>query len=153
MTRAMGPEVEPRLGRALKLHTGINTGLIVTNLRDDRDGRVASQEIRSTSARGSSPAPRTTRSCSGRRRASWWRTSSNIEPLEPVMLKGKAEQITPYRLIAERATPATALQPFIARWAEIRQFTAIVEGCLEFGWGRTVYVRADAGVGKSKLLE
>jgi class 3 adenylate cyclase len=40
MMRGISPEVEPRWGRALRLHTGVNSGLIVTSLRDDRDGRV-----------------------------------------------------------------------------------------------------------------
>ena len=75
------------------------------------------------------------------------------EPLEPVMLKGKAEQFTPYRLVAERAMPVTTSQPFIGRRAELRQFTGIVEECLESGRGQAVYVRADVGVGKSRLVD
>ena len=39
LVRQISPEVEVRLGQALRLHTGIHTGLIVTNMRDDRDGR------------------------------------------------------------------------------------------------------------------
>jgi hypothetical protein len=38
MVRMMSPKVEDRIGKPLTMHTGINTGLIVTNLRDDRDG-------------------------------------------------------------------------------------------------------------------
>ncbi|HWN70070.1 MAG TPA: adenylate/guanylate cyclase domain-containing protein, partial [Haliangium sp.] len=40
MVRAMSPEVEERIGQPLRMHTGIHTGLIVTNQRDDRDGRI-----------------------------------------------------------------------------------------------------------------
>ncbi len=39
LVRGVSPEVEGRIGRPLRMHTGINTGLIVTNLRDDGDGR------------------------------------------------------------------------------------------------------------------
>ena len=38
LARRISAEVEEKIGRPLRLHTGINTGLIVTNLRDTRDG-------------------------------------------------------------------------------------------------------------------
>ena len=38
--RSISPETEEKIGRPLRMHTGIDTGLIVTSLRDDRDGRV-----------------------------------------------------------------------------------------------------------------
>jgi class 3 adenylate cyclase len=38
LVRSMSPEVEDRIGKPLRLHTGINTGLIVTNVKDRRDG-------------------------------------------------------------------------------------------------------------------
>ncbi|MEE8555930.1 MAG: adenylate/guanylate cyclase domain-containing protein, partial [bacterium] len=38
LARELSPEVEEKIGRPLRMHTGINTGLIVTHLRDDREG-------------------------------------------------------------------------------------------------------------------
>ncbi|MDH3357242.1 MAG: adenylate/guanylate cyclase domain-containing protein, partial [Desulfobacteraceae bacterium] len=38
MVRQISPGIENRTGKPLTMHTGINSGLIVTNLRDDRDG-------------------------------------------------------------------------------------------------------------------
>ncbi len=153
MMRGMSPEVEPRLGRALRLHTGINTGLIVTSLRDDRDGRIGvTGDTINTGARLKSLAEDDT-ILLGPETRKLVADEFETEPLEPVALKGKAEQLTPYRLVAERATPATASQSFIGRRAEIRQFTAIVEGCLESVRGQAVYVRADVGVGKSRLVD
>jgi class 3 adenylate cyclase/tetratricopeptide (TPR) repeat protein len=153
MMRGISPEVESRLGRALLLHTAINTGLIVTSLRDDRDGRVGvTGDTINTGARLKSLAeddvillgPETRKLVAD---------EFETEPLAPVALKGKAELLTPYRLVAERATPATASQPLIGRRAELRQFTGIIEGCLESGRGQAVYVRADVGVGKSRLVD
>ena len=153
MMRGISPEVEPRLGRALRLHTGINTGLIVTSLRDDRDGRVGvTGDTINTGARLKSLAEDDT-ILLGPETRKLVADEFETEPLEPVALKGKAEQLTPYRLIAERATPATVSQPFIGRRAELRQFTGIVEECLESGRGQAVYVRADVGVGKSRLVD
>jgi class 3 adenylate cyclase/tetratricopeptide (TPR) repeat protein len=153
MMRGISPEIEPRLGRALRLHTGINTGLIVTSVRDDRDGRIGvTGDAINTGARLKALAEDDTILLGPETRrliADHFET----EPLEPVALRGKAEQLTPYRLVAERTTPATASQPFIGRRAELRQFTGIVEECLESGRGQTVYVRADVGVGKSRLVD
>jgi class 3 adenylate cyclase len=36
--RALGDELAPQLGTALRMHIGINTGLMITQLRDGRDG-------------------------------------------------------------------------------------------------------------------
>ncbi len=153
MVRGMSPEVEPRLGRSLRLHTGINTGLIVTSRRDDRDGRVGvTGDSINTGARLKSLAeddmillgPETQKLVVD---------EFETEPLDPVVLKGKAEQIAIYRLIAERAVPAMASQAFVGRRTEIRQFTGILKECLESRRGQVVYIRADAGVGKSRLTD
>src|SRR5688572_26768712 len=108
MMREISPEVEPRLGRTLRLHTGINTGLIVTSLRDDRDGRVGvTGDTVNIGARLKSFAeddaillgPETRKLVAD---------AFEIAPLEPATLKGRTEQITPYRLLAERTTPSSA---------------------------------------------
>src|SRR5262249_23367400 len=39
LVRQMSSEIEACLGQPIRMHTGVHTGLIVTNLRDDRDGR------------------------------------------------------------------------------------------------------------------
>jgi class 3 adenylate cyclase/tetratricopeptide (TPR) repeat protein len=153
MTRAISPELEPRLGRAVRLHTGINTGLIVTSLRDDRDGRIGvTGDTINTGARLKSLAQDDT-ILLGPETRKLVSDEFETEPLKPVALRGKAGQITPYRLIGERSAPATASQPIIGRRAEIRQFTGIVEECEESGRGQAVYVRADVGVGKSRLVD
>jgi class 3 adenylate cyclase/tetratricopeptide (TPR) repeat protein len=153
MVRSVSPEVEPRLGRSLRLHTAINTGLIVSTLRDDRDGRVGvTGDTINTGARLKALAeddvillgPETRKLLAD---------DFEVQPLQPVALKGKAEQITPYRLIAERADRSAAWHPFVGRRAELRQFKGILEGCLESGRGQAVYVRGEVGVGKSRLLD
>lgn len=37
---ALSKPFEDRIGRKLRMHSGIHSGLIVTNFRDDRDGRI-----------------------------------------------------------------------------------------------------------------
>ena len=38
LVRKISPEVEARISTKLRMHTGINTGLVVTHIRDIRDG-------------------------------------------------------------------------------------------------------------------
>ena len=38
LVRKISPEVEERIGTKLRMHTGISTGLVVTHIRDIRDG-------------------------------------------------------------------------------------------------------------------
>ena len=153
MVRGMSTEVEPRLGRALRLHSGINTGLIVTSMGDDRDGRVGvTGDTVNTGARLRALA-QDDMILLGPGTRSLVADVFETEALEPVALKGKAGTITPYRLLAERATPAKAPQPFIGRRAELRQFAGIVAMCLESGRGQAVYVRGDAGIGKTWLVD
>lgn len=153
MVRALGPELEPQLGRALRLHTGINTGLVVTSLRDDRDGRVGvTGDAINTCARLRSLAQDDT-ILLGPETCKLVADEFDTEALDPVALKGKTEQITPHRLIAERTGSTAASQRLVGRRAEMRQFIGIVEGCRESGRGQAIYVRADVGVGKSRLVD
>jgi class 3 adenylate cyclase/tetratricopeptide (TPR) repeat protein len=43
--------------------------------------------------------------------------------------------------------------PIVGRRTELRQFAGILEACQETGTGHTVYVRGDAGIGKTRLVE
>ena len=38
LVRKISPEVEERIGTKLRMHTGISTGLVVTHIRDIREG-------------------------------------------------------------------------------------------------------------------
>ncbi|MRV72944.1 tetratricopeptide repeat protein [Duganella sp. FT92W] len=51
------------------------------------------------------------------------------------------------------ASDASQLPPLIGRYAETRQFKAVAEGVLESQAGHILYVRAVAGVGKSRLAQ
>ena len=64
LVRGMSPEVEDRIGRPLRLHTGINTGLIVTNVKDRRDGTFGITGDVVNTGRGWPPTPTRTPSSS-----------------------------------------------------------------------------------------
>ena len=40
LARQLSPDVEEMIGRPLRMHTGIDTGLVVTSTADARDGTI-----------------------------------------------------------------------------------------------------------------
>jgi tetratricopeptide (TPR) repeat protein len=44
-------------------------------------------------------------------------------------------------------------RPFVGRRAELAQFDGVLHGCLATGSGQAVYLRGEAGIGKTRLLE
>jgi class 3 adenylate cyclase/tetratricopeptide (TPR) repeat protein len=78
----------------------------------------------------------------------------DCEEVGDVAVKGLSEPVKVWRLDgihAERET--TSGRPFVGRKREIRQFKGAIEDCLETEHGQTVYVRGEAGIGKSRLTE
>jgi class 3 adenylate cyclase/tetratricopeptide (TPR) repeat protein len=80
------------------------------------------------------------------------------EPLPPVMLKGKAQPVSAYRLVARRAdssveapSPATRQAVFVARARELAELREALDHA-ESGRGQVIGVVGEAGLGKSRLL-
>ncbi|SHH10309.1 AAA family ATPase [Massilia sp. CF038] len=57
------------------------------------------------------------------------------------------------RFVAMAAGAAGAAGPMIGRYAEMRQFKGVIETLHEFQSGHIIYVRGQAGIGKSRLLQ
>jgi class 3 adenylate cyclase/tetratricopeptide (TPR) repeat protein len=157
MVRQMSPEVEGRIGKPLTMHTGINTGLIVTNLRDDRDGLYGiTGETVNTGARFKSQAgsddilvsPETKRLI-----APYFETIA----LEEIRMKGKTKPTVPYRVIGEskiqtrfEVAEQKGFTPYTGRDQELTILHACLDKALQ-GEGQFVTVVGEAGVGKSRL--
>ncbi|MDJ1159517.1 adenylate/guanylate cyclase domain-containing protein [Chelatococcus sp. SYSU_G07232] len=67
-------------------------------------------------------------------------------------VKGFNEPVRAWRLEGLRAV-ATATRPFVGRRAELQQFQVALAACRETNVGRTIYIRGEAGIGKSRLAE
>jgi class 3 adenylate cyclase len=153
LARRISPEVEERIGRGLRMHTGIDTGLIVTNTRDVRDGTFGiTGDTINTGARLKALAeddqillsPET-----HQRVAAYFETTA----LHPMELKGKGLPLTPYRVAGEYPQPRQGQQAFVGRTTELHQCAGVLEDCLQTGRGQTLYVRGEAGIGKTRLVE
>ena len=74
--------------------------------------------------------------------------------MDDVDIKGIEQPISVWRLNGIRRTDAAdSAGPFVGRRAELRQFEGALEICRDSGAGQTVYVRGDAGIGKTRLLQ
>ena len=83
------------------------------------------------------------------------RNSVQVEPVEPLELKGKAERVPAYRLLAveEVGTVPRRQLPLVGREAELATLVAEFDAAVAAGSCRMVTIVAQAGVGKSRLVE
>jgi class 3 adenylate cyclase/tetratricopeptide (TPR) repeat protein len=155
---AMSPEVEKRTGKPISMHTGINTGLVVTGEVNTAKGThgVAGETV-NVASRLSSLAKAgeilvghdTYRQAEGH---------FTFEDLEPTTLKGKTEPVEVHKVISPKERPVTIHRlsglkaELIGRKAELGQLREAVEH-LRKGRGRIFSICGDAGTGKSRLIE
>ncbi|MDX1377137.1 MAG: tetratricopeptide repeat protein, partial [Burkholderiales bacterium] len=66
-------------------------------------------------------------------------------------MRGKQQPVVPYRIRGARSH-VEAGRPFVGRTEELQQFEALMRTCRELGRGRTIIVRGDPGIGKTRLL-
>ncbi|MDH5750973.1 MAG: AAA family ATPase [Deltaproteobacteria bacterium] len=158
MVRKLSRELEERIGCPLAMHTGINTGLILVQRSDTREGRygitgdtvnVAARLVSLAQSDEIMLSPETRRLC-----GSFIRT----EALEPIMMKGKSQPQIPYRVVEEavlgsrfEAARRRGLTPLVGRQDEREKIRTTMERFLQ-GQGQFITVTGEAGVGKSRLL-
>ena len=158
LVESLSPKYEGRVGQPLSMHTGINTGLVVTgevNLEKGTHG-IGGDTI-NLAARLSSlgkegdilVGPDTYTQAEG---------YFDFEILEPTKVKGKAKPIQVYRVLSQKDQPRKVhrLQgvraKLIGRKVEMAQLKEAVDN-LQKGNGSTFAVCGPAGTGKSRLIE
>ncbi len=126
LARELSPDVEGKIGRPLRMHTGIDSGLVVTSTADARDGTIGvTGDTVNTGARLKALATdyQILLSTETQRLVGGYFETEALEALE---LKGKAEPVVPHRVtgakgIATRfeAEAARGLTPFAGRTEEL----------------------------------
>jgi class 3 adenylate cyclase len=140
------------IARSLTLHTGINTGLVVTRRSDARAGDYAvtgdavntAARLRGLAEPGEVVVSATT-----------WRQVSDFfeaDASAPIAVKGKEQPLVAWRVRRERPAPKGDGVALIGRDEELREFRAVAEACGERRRSRVVVVRGDPGVGKSRIV-
>ena len=154
----ISPEVEKKIGQSISMHTGINTGLVVTGEVDLERGThgIAGDTINLASRlSGIGKAgeilvgPDTYRQAEG---------YFNFEALGPTLIKGKTELVGVHKVLSLKEKPNKIHRilglraGLIGRTMEMSQLGEAVEK-LQKGERSIISVCGDAGTGKSRLVE
>ena len=158
LVNAVSPELEEKIGKRLSMHTGINTGLVVTGEVDMEKGThgIAGDTI-NVAARLSSLAeadqvivgPDTYHQAEG---------YFAFEALEPAKVKGKEEPIRIYKVLSQKEQPSTTHRhhglraDLIGREVELAQLREAAEKLRE-GKGAIFSICGEIGIGKTRLVE
>jgi len=158
LVKTISPEFERRTGRPLRMHSGINTGLIVTgdvNIKDGSHGVVGDTlnlASRLCDIAGADEIVVSTQ------------TLELITPyfetkaLKKLTIKGITRPVTPHLIVGERSVrsrfEAAQRHGLVAFTGRNRELIAL-QSCLEkaaVGNGQFVTIVGEAGVGKSRLV-
>ena len=79
-----------------------------------------------------------------------------VETLCPVRVKGISQPLPVFSLsgvrsIEEAAETARDSSVLVGRQAELAQFNALLQNCLDSGQGQLLYIRGEPGIGKTRL--
>ncbi|MCI0346037.1 MAG: AAA family ATPase, partial [Chloroflexi bacterium] len=150
----LNEDLRARFGLEIGNHIGVNTGEVIAG--DASLGqRLVTGDAVNTAARLEQAAGHGQIIVGGltQRLA---RDEIEVEAIEPLSLKGKAEPVPAFRLLGIRAQPAQAaagLSPFVGRAAEMGRLSGALEEAIAAREARLIAVIGDAGVGKSRLVK
>jgi len=146
-------ELERRWGVRLANRTGVNTGEVVAG--DVTHGqRLVTGDTVNVAARLEQAAPEF-EVLLGESTYRLVRDAVEVEPLEPLELKGKAERVPAYRLVSVTGTQAITRHvdtPLVGRAAELALLGERFERAVEGRSCELVTIFGQAGVGKSRLI-
>jgi class 3 adenylate cyclase len=155
---AISPEVEKKIGQSISMHTGINTGLVVTGEVDMERGThgIAGDTINLASRLSNLAKPGeivvdvdTCRQVEGH---------FTCEYLETATVKGKTDPVQIHKVLSQRDKPVTIHRlsglraDLVGRNVEMAELSEAVEN-LRQGKGRIFSICGAAGTGKSRLVE
>jgi class 3 adenylate cyclase/tetratricopeptide (TPR) repeat protein len=155
---AISPDVEGSIGQPISMHTGINTGLVVTGEVDMQRGThgVAGDTINVASRLGGlAEAGQILVDEDTFHQAEGYFT---FESLQPVTIKGRAESVRIHKFLAPREKPVTIHRlsgmraDLVGRKVELAELNEAVKN-LQKGKGSIFAICGDAGTGKSRLVE
>ena len=147
-------QLEPRWGVRLENRTGVYTGEVVAG--DASSGqRLVSGDTVNTAARLEQAAP-ASEVLIGEPTYELVRHAVEVETVEPLSLKGKAEEVPAYRLVSVAPPSASALRfeaPMVGRKGELRALQELRRVTERDGMCLVATIIGSAGVGKSRLIQ
>ena len=150
--RAM-PGLGQALGRPVRVHLGVASGEVVASglgSASHREYTVTGDSVNLASRLGDAAGPGETLISDA-----VYRALANLlecEEVDDISVEGLDKPVRAWRLRAFRSDGREgAGPPFAGRRAELRQFAGAIEACRESGHGQAIYVRGEAGIGKTRL--
>jgi class 3 adenylate cyclase/tetratricopeptide (TPR) repeat protein len=144
-----------RAGRSLQAHAGIASGEVVAGAigRGERqDYTVLGDSVNLAARLVAAAAPGQTLISDGVYRVLSGRSVCDV--LGEMQFKGIDRPVRVWCLRSISGEPTTASRsPFVGREAELEHFKGILGACLSRRGGQVVYVRGEAGIGKTRLVE
>ena len=151
---ALNVELEERWGVTIGNRTGVNTGEVVAG--DPTTGqRLVTGDTVNTAARLEQAAP-TSEVLLGDTTYRLVRHAVEVEEVEPLELKGKAERVPAYRLVEVHEAESVERRrdsPLVGRERELSLLSDELAAATGDRGCRRVTIVAQAGVGKSRLIE
>jgi class 3 adenylate cyclase len=156
---AISPRFEERIGRPLRMHTGINTGLVVTGEVTKEKGTFGVTGDAVNVASRLSGLAKPGEILLGEETYRQARGYFAFEKLEPTRVKGKTEPLPVYRVVEEKVKVGRIRglakqgisSPLVGRDAEFVAIKGCVNRLLD-GQGGILSVIGEAGLGKSRLM-
>ncbi|HYK94749.1 MAG TPA: adenylate/guanylate cyclase domain-containing protein [Candidatus Dormibacteraeota bacterium] len=150
----LNPVFRDEYGIELSNHTGVNSGEVIAG-----DASTAQRMVTGDAVNTAARLEQTARSGDvvlGDLTYRLARDQIEVEFMEPLVLKGKAEPVPAYRLVrvsSQATVEASSGTPFVGREAEMGRLSGSLEEAITTHRARLVTVVGDAGVGKSRLIK
>jgi class 3 adenylate cyclase/tetratricopeptide (TPR) repeat protein len=150
----LNAELERTFGTAIEARIGVNTGEIVAG-EAVTGQQVVTGDTANVAARLEQAAP-AMEVLVGGSTYRLVRDAVEVEPMEPLELKGKAEPVTAYRLLTVHGTDEGVARrtdtPMVGRETELADLRAAFSRAVQGNRCHAVTLIGDAGVGKSRLI-
>jgi class 3 adenylate cyclase/tetratricopeptide (TPR) repeat protein len=149
----LNDELERRFGRRLAIRIGVNTGEVVASAGTG-DSPLASGDALNVAQRLEQVA-KPGETLIGERTHLLTRGAAWVEPVGPLTLKGKSQEVSAYRLrsvvTGGRAFARRLDAELVGRKGELQRLQQEFDGCVTTARARLVAVIGEPGVGKSRL--
>jgi class 3 adenylate cyclase/tetratricopeptide (TPR) repeat protein len=152
--RVVNAELAPRYGIALANRTGVNTGEVVATDDAGADQKLATGDAVNVAARLEQAAPED-QIYLGETTWRLVRDAVEVEAVEPLELKGKAQRVPAFRLVAAQGLDGLVRRhdrPLVGREAELAAIGRCFDEVRSERGARLVTLVGDAGLGKSRLV-
>ena len=148
-------EISDTVGRNLYVHIGVASGQVVasgTGSDAHREYTVTGDSVNLASRLQDKAALGETYISDAVQRAIGELVIS--EAMDEVEIKGLGQPVRAWRVQGLQAeTVDGSHRPFVGRRSELSQFAGVLSACRETSSGQSIYVRGEAGIGKTRLVE